>query len=84
MFLKHKFTIEHLSMHLNEMQIDLSMIELDLISFNQDEIHNYMMVLPELSIFGYIYIRCKSVYYVIDSNWNEIYDNMKMKTPKSP
>ena len=60
------------------------MTKLDLISFNQDEIQSYIMVLPGLSIFGYIYIEYKSVYYLIDSNWNEIDDNMKMQTPNSP
>ena len=84
MFLKHKNTIENLSMHLHEMKIDLSMTKLDLILFNEDDIHNYMLVLPELSIFGYIHIECKSLYYVIDSNQNEMDVNMKMETPKSP
>ena len=84
MFLKHEKTIENLSMHLHEMKIDLSMIKLDLILFNEDDIHNYMLVLPELSIFGYIHIECKSLYYVIDSDWNELDDNMNMETPKSP
>ena len=48
MFLKHEKTIENLSMHLHEMKIDLSMTKLDLILFNEDDIHNYMLVLPEL------------------------------------
>ena len=84
MFLTHENTIENLSMHLHEMKIDLSMTKLDLILFNEDDIHNHMLVLPELSIFGYIHIECKSLYYVIDSDWNELDDNMNMETPKSP
>ena len=60
------------------------MTELDLMSFNQDKTQSYMMVLPKLNIFGYIPIEFKSLYYVIDSDWNEMDDNMKMETPKSP
>ena len=61
------------------MKLDLSMTKLDLISFNQDDMHNHMMVLSELSIFGYIKIECRSLHYVIDSNCNKIDDNMKME-----
>ena len=84
MFLKHKNTNKILSMHLHEMKIDLSMTNLDLILFNEDDIHNYMLVLPELSIFGYMHIECKLLYYVIDSDYNEMDNNMNMETPKSP
>lgn len=62
-------------------KIDLSITKLDLILFNEDEIHNHMMILSELSIFGYIDVEYKSLYYVIDSNWNGMDDNMKMETP---
>ena len=71
-------------MNLHELNIDLSMTKFDLISFQQTDVESYIMVLPELSISGYINIERKSLYYVIDSAWNELNDEMKMTAPKSP
>ena len=66
------------------MKIDVSMKKVDLIPFNISEIKSYIMVLLELSIYGYINIECKSCYYVIDSNWSEMGDKMQMKILQTP
>ena len=81
---KHRFVIPNLSMHFHEMKMDISMSQFDLILFQHTDIANYIMVLPELSIRGYLNIERKSLYYIIDSAWNELNEKMEMTTPKSP
>ena len=64
--------------------MDLSMTKFDLVSFQQTDVESYIMVLPELSISGYVNIERKSLCYIIDSAWNELSDELKMTTPNSP
>ena len=70
-------------MHFHEMKMDLSLTKLDLSSFKYIDINSYLLLLPEANIKGFINIECQSLFYVIDSNWNELDDNMIMETPKS-
>lgn len=60
------------------------MTKFDLISFQQTDIDSYIMVLPELSISGYVNIELNSLFYNIISACNELNDKVKLTTPKSP
>ena len=82
--LQHTFTTKMISIQFNEMKIDVSMTKVYLIAFNIGGIQRYMVVLLELSTYGYKSIDCKLVYYVIDSDWIEMDDKMKMRTHISP
>ena len=71
-------------MHFHELNMDLTITKFDLISFQKTDIERYIIVLPELSIKGYLNIQRKSLYYVIDSAWDELNEEMKMTVTKSP
>ena len=59
-------------------------IKTDLIPISKGEIKYFILALPELSINGYINEQCGCSYYVIDSHWNELDQQIKFKKPKSP
>ena len=42
------------------------------------------MLLPEIGTDGYHLMHCMSLYYIVDSDQNELNDNMEFRTPKSP
>ena len=64
--------------------MNLSMIKTDLIPISKSDIKEFILALPELSINGYINEQCGCSYYVIDSHWNELDQQMQFKKPKSP
>ena len=78
------FHVSTLSMHFHKMKMDLSLTKFDLVSINESEINCYLLLLPEVNINGFHNIECISFFYVIDSNWNELDDEMNMKKPMSP
>ena len=64
--------------------MDFSKTDLDLTEFDVKQISNFLLLLPELSLDGYIKIQNYSCYYVIDSEWKELNDEMELVKPKSP
>ena len=66
------------------MKIDLSLTKLDLFSFKNTDINSYVLILKEVNIKGFLNIECQSLFYIINSNRNELDDKMEMPCPKSP
>ena len=81
---KYKFHIPTVSMYFHNIIMNLSMIKTDLIPISKSDIKEFILALPELSINGYINEQCGCSYYVIDSHWNELDQQMQFKKPKSP
>ena len=81
---KFKFNIPSLSMDFHEIEINEMDTGFDLVNFKKTDITNYMMLLPQLNIDGYINIKKSSLYYIIDSKWNELNEKMEFTSPKSP
>ena len=73
-----------LSMDLHEIKINELDTVFDLVNFKKTDMTNYMMLLPKLNIDGYINIKKGSLYYIIDSKWNELNDKMEFIPPKPP
>ena len=74
----------NLSMHFHKMIMDLSLTKFDLVSLKVGDILCYLFLLPQVNINGFHNIECHSLFYVIDSNWQELDDQMKMRRPMSP
>ena len=53
-------------------------------AIDEDNISNYILLLPELGKNGYIQSEQYSSYYVIDSEWNELNCNMEFIKPRAP
>ena len=77
-------SIPTLSMHFHEMKMDLSMSKKDLASFKADDIDSFLLLLPQVTLKGFINVESMSLYYVIDSNWNELDEELNLSKPKSP
>ena len=74
MFMFAKVVIT-LSIDYYRVDLDLSLTDLDLLNLDGSNISNYLLLLPELCIDGYINLESNSSYYIINSEWNEV-DNM--------
>ena len=59
-------SIPTLSMHFHEMKMDLSMSKKDLASFKADDIDSFLLLLPQVTLKGFINVESMSYYYVID------------------
>ena len=81
---KYKFFIPTLAMNFHDIIMDLSMTKLDLKSISIGDIRGYILALPELTIDGYLNEQCGCAYYVVDSDWNELDQQMQFNKPKSP
>ena len=63
----------------------MSLTENDILSvFDVSSIDNFVLLLPELGGYGYTNDNKISLYYIIDSDWNELNNNMQMISPKTP
>ena len=81
---QNRLHIPTLSMHFHEMKMDLSLPKLDLVSLKHTDINGYVLLLPEVNIRGFLKIESRSLFYIINSNRNELDDKMEMPCPKSP
>ena len=43
-----------------------------------------MLVFPKIGVFGYENIQDYSLYYIIDSEWNKLDENVQFSRPTSP
>ena len=78
-------TIESLSMNFHNINIDMSLTDNDILSvFDVSSIGNFVLLLPELGGYGYTNDSKLSLYYIIDSDWNELNKDMQMISPKTP
>ena len=78
-------TIESLSINFHNINIDMSLIDNGILSvFDVSSIVNLVLLLPELRRYGYTNDNKISLYYIIDSDWNELNNNMQMISPKTP
>ena len=78
-------TVESLSMNFHNISIDMSLTDNDILRvFDASSIGNFVLLLPELGGYGYINDSKLSLYYIIDSDWNELNEDMQMISPKTP
>ena len=84
MQLKYYKTLSELSMTYHKVILDLSLIDLHLLPFEEDTIQHYLLQLLELGKYGYINEEQNASYYVIDSEWNELNKRNDFMPPKSP
>ena len=81
---KYNLFIPTLSMHFHEMIIDVSKTQYDLIGLTRSDISCYILALPKADVNGFINVECNALYYIIDSNWNELSEEMDFISPRSP
>ena len=61
----------------------MSLTENDILSvFDFSSIDNFVILLPEHGGYGYTNDDKLSLYYMIDSDWNELNEDMHMISPK--
>ena len=60
----------------HNVDIDMTLMNNKLIEFSETHITKYLLVLPELGKASYTNTEESSMYYIIDSDWNEIKHNM--------
>ena len=78
-------TIESLSLNFHNININMSLTENDILGdFDVTSIDNFVLLLPELGGCGYTNDNKLSLYYIIDSDWNELNKDMQMISPKTP
>ena len=56
----------------------------DLVELEEMKITKYILLLPRWGVFGYTNNQYSSLYYVIDSEWNKLNENIKFSRPTSP
>ena len=71
-------------MHFHEMKMDVSKTQYDLIGLKRSDIYCYILALAKADANGFINVECNSLYYIIDSNWNELSEEMDFISPRSP
>ena len=81
---QYRYFIPTLSMHFHEMNMNVSKTQYDLTALKRSDINCYMLALPKAEINGFINEECNSLYYIIDSNWNELSEKMELISPRSP
>ena len=64
--------------------IDMSITDDEKSIIDFTTISNYVLLLPELGGYGYTIADTLSLYYIIDSEWKELDNNMKFSSPMSP
>ena len=68
----------------HNVDIYMTLTNNDLIGFGETNITNYVLLLPELEKAGYTNTEESSMYYIIESEWNELKHDMKFRHPTSP
>ena len=74
----------NLSMVFHSIKIDMGITDFTLSSFDSSLVNRYILFLPELDTDGYQKGKDICLYYCIDSEWNELNENMVFSQPKSP
>ena len=80
---KYSKTIGSLSMIYHNVNIDMTLINSDLIEFGETHITKYLLLLPELLRLRYTNTRESSLYYIIDSEWNDLKEGIQFRRPIS-
>ena len=76
--------IESLPLNFHNININMSLTDKDLLSvFDVSSIDNFVLLLLELGGYGYKNDNKLSLYFIIDSEWNELNKDMQMISPKT-
>jgi len=83
-FLSYSTTIKSLEMNFHTVKMNVVLTDADLAEIEEMKITKYILLLPKLGDLGYANNEQASLYYVIDSEWNELNENMHFSRPTSP
>ena len=80
------FEGKHNSICINfhKLVVDMTITDFSLKTFGVSDIKNFLMALPKIGISGYQVSNQSSLYYIIDSEWNELNENDELKAPGIP
>ena len=81
---QYRYFTPTLSMNFHEIKMNVSTTNNDLATLKRSDIYCYILALPKADMNGFINVECNSLYYVIDSNWNELSEEMEFISPRSP
>ncbi len=65
-------------------QMNLQSTDKHLVKLDESMFTKYMLLFPKLGEFGYTNNQSPLLYYVIDSEWNELDEEYQFNRPKSP
>ena len=83
-FLSYSTTIKSLEMNFHSVKMNVVLTDADLAEIEEMKITKYILLLPKLGDLGYANNEEASLYYVIDSEWNKLNENMHFSRPTSP
>ena len=83
-YFKYSNRIESLNMVFHTVQMNEQSTDKQLVKLDESMFTKYMLLLPKLGEFGYTNNQSPLLYYVIDSEWNELDEEYQFNRPKSP
>jgi len=83
-FFSYVTTIKSLEMNFHTVKMNVVLTDADFAEIEEMKITKYILLLPKLGDLGYANNEEASLYYVIDSEWNELNENMHFSRPTSP
>ena len=76
--------IDILSICFHNIAVDMNMTDYSLECFRKEIINQFILLLPEMETSGYKAGGNMCMYYVINSEWNELDENLVFSTPRTP
>ena len=73
-----------LSMNFHKVLVDETITDFSLKTFAVSDINKFMLALPHIGTSGYQVNNQSYLYYIIDSEWNELNENNEIKAPTTP
>ena len=73
-----------LSMNFHKLRVDMTINDFSLNTFAVSGIKDFILALPHIGTSGYQANNPSSIYYVIDSGWNELNENDELEAPTMP
>ena len=73
-----------LSMNFHKLRVDMTITDSSLYRFAVSDIKIFILALPYIGTSGYQANNKSSMYYIIDSEWNELNENDELQAPSTP
>ena len=81
---EHNYNVPSLAMNFHNVWMDLTLTKYDLMPLLKSDIVAYLLLLPEVNMDGFLNNETNSLYYIINSEWQELDDKLQMRRPLSP
>ena len=76
--------IESLDIYFHNIEVDMKVTDFSMKHLIKASINRFMLLLPKIATSGCNMIEELSLYYIIDSEWNELDEKYLFKKPQTP